>query len=121
MQNRRWIDCHNHTHYSNLRIIDAICKPEILIQRAKEIGLRGICFTEHECLSESIEICELRDKYPDIKLGIGNEIYLTDTRDKNQKYYHFILIAKDKIGHRQLRELSSRAWMNSYFDRGSLI
>lgn len=118
MQNRRWIDCHNHTHYSNLRIIDAICKPETLIQRAKEIGLRGICFTEHECLSESIEICELRDKYPDIKLGIGNEIYLTDTRDKNQKYYHFILIAKDKIGHRQLRELSSRAWMNSYFDRG---
>ena len=35
-----------------------------------------------------------------------------------QKYYHFILIAKNKIGFRALRELSSRAWMNSYWDRG---
>ena len=31
---------------------------------------------------------------------------------------HFILIAKDKIGHKQLRKLSSYAWMNSYYDRG---
>ena len=29
-----------------------------------------------------------------------------------------ILIAKNKDGHRALRELSSRAWMNSYWDRG---
>ena len=35
-----------------------------------------------------------------------------------QKYYHFILIAKNKVGFRALRELSSRAWMNSYWDRG---
>ena len=35
-----------------------------------------------------------------------------------QKYYHFILIAKNKTGFRALRELSSRAWMNSYWDRG---
>ena len=28
------------------------------------------------------------------------------------------MIAKNATGHRALRELSSRAWMNSYFDRG---
>ena len=60
----------------------------------------------------------MREKYPNLKFGIGNEIYLTQTRDKNQKYYHFLLIAKDLEGHRQLRELSSRAWMQSYYDRG---
>ena len=59
----------------------------------------------------------IRDKYPDFKLAFGNEIYLTETRDSGQKYYHFILIAKDAIGHRALRELSSRAWLNSYTDR----
>jgi DNA polymerase-3 subunit alpha len=48
----------------------------------------------------------------------GNEIYLTDTRDKGQKYYHYILCAKNAIGHKMLRELSSNAWINSYFDRG---
>lgn len=35
-----------------------------------------------------------------------------------QKYYHFILIAKDAIGAKGIREMSSIAWMNSYFDRG---
>ena len=60
---------------------------------------------------------ELREKNPDFTVALGNEIYLTDTRDRGQRYYHFILIAKDAIGHRQLRELSTIAWKNSYVDR----
>jgi DNA polymerase III subunit alpha len=48
----------------------------------------------------------------------GNEIYLTDTREPGQYYYHFILLALDGIGHEMLRKLSSIAWINSYFDRG---
>ena len=35
-----------------------------------------------------------------------------------QRYYHFILIAKDAIGAKGIREMSSTAWLNSYFDRG---
>ena len=42
---------------------------------------------------------------------------MTDDREPGQKYYHFILIAKDAIGHKQLRILSSLAWNNSYTDR----
>lgn len=61
---------------------------------------------------------KIHEKYPDFTIALGNEIYLTDTRDKGQPYYHFILIAKDAEGHRALRELSSKAWYNSYFDRG---
>lgn len=34
------------------------------------------------------------------------------------KYYHFILLAKDEIGHQQIREISSRAWMRSYMAKG---
>ena len=34
------------------------------------------------------------------------------------KYYHFILLAKDAIGHQQIREISTRAWMRSYMARG---
>ena len=116
------MELHSHTHYSNLRLLDAINKPKELIDYAAEIGLAGITITEHECLSGSIEINkyakEIKEKYPDFKVAIGNEIYLTDTRDSGQKYYHFILIARDSKGHRQLRRLSSLAWLNSYFDRG---
>lgn len=54
---------------------------------------------------------------PDFTIALGNEIYLTDDREPGQKYYHFILIAKDALGHKALRELSSIAWYNSYVDR----
>ena len=60
---------------------------------------------------------KFREEHPDFTVALGNEIYLTDTRESNQKYWHFILIAKDAIGHRALRELSSIAWQNSYVDR----
>ena len=78
--------------------------------------------TDHESLGGHIEIDKLQDKYkeanPDFKIVRGNEIYLTDTRDTGQYYYHHILLALDAIGHKMLRELSSIAWMNSYYDRG---
>ena len=60
---------------------------------------------------------KIKDKHPDFTIALGNEIYLTDTRDRGQKYYHFILIAKDADGHKALREMSTQAWRNSYVDR----
>ena len=61
------------------------------------------------------------DYWNNFKLVLGNEIYLTrnDLNKDNyvkgeDKYYHFILLAKDEVGHKQLRELSSRAWKRSY-------
>ena len=119
--NKRF-EVHSHTHYSNLRLLDCINRPKDLINRAIELGLTGIAITDHEALCGHIEINiyqqELLKEHPDFKVALGNEIYLTDTRDMGQRYYHFILIAKNKDGHRALRELSSRAWMNSYWDRG---
>jgi len=113
---------HSHTMYSNIRLLDSINKPKELVNRAIELGLAGIAITDHECVAVHPEInfyqSEIQKEHPDFKIALGNEIYLTDTRDKGQRYYHFILIAKNKIGHRALRELSSRAWMNSYWDRG---
>jgi len=120
MSNR--FEVHSHSHYSNIRLLDSINRPEKLIQRAIDIGLAGISITDHECLASSIEVNilakKIREENPEFKIALGNEIYLTDTRETGQKYFHFILIARDREGHRQLRELSSLAWMNSYYDRG---
>ena len=119
--NKRF-EVHSHTHYSNLRLLDCINRPKDLINRAIELGLAGIAITDHECLSSHPEINfyqnEVQKEHPDFKIGLGNEIYLVNNRENGQRYYHFILIAKNKEGHRALRELSSRAWMNSYWDRG---
>lgn len=110
---------HTHTELSNIRLLDCTIKLDALIDYCLELGLRGVAITDHESLSQSIEICkkqkELQEKNIDFKIAIGNEIYLTDTREKRQKYYHLILIAKDEIGHAQLRKLSSIAWYNSYY------
>ena len=89
------------------------------------MGLKGIALTDHEILAGHVEWLQLEKKLKeenkipkDFKCILGNEIYLTNDRSKSQKYFHFILIAKDTEGHKQLRELSSKAWYNSYYDRG---
>ena len=113
---------HAHSEYSNLRLLDSIIKIPTLIDRAIEIGLCGIAITDHECLSGAPQANfyaqEILKEHSDFKVALGNEIYLTLDRHMGQKYYHFILIAKNKTGFRALKELSSRAWMNSYWDRG---
>lgn len=115
-------DNHTHTTISNLRLLDCINDPIQLINKAIELGLAGIAITDHEALCAHMDVNEyakkLQETHPEFTVALGDEIYLTDTRDKGQKYYHFILIAKDAIGHRCLRELSTKAWLNSYYDRG---
>lgn len=114
-------ECHAHTDYSNIRLLDCISKTKNLINYAVEIGLKGICITDHESLGAHVEANkiqkELIDSGNDFKVGLGDEIYLINDREPGQKYFHFILIAKDAIGHKILREVSSTAWINSYFDR----
>ena len=115
-------EVHAHSEYSNIRLLDCINKLKGILKRAGELGLAGITLTDHECLSGHIKMNklakEIQKEYPDFKVALGNEIYLVDTRENGIKYYHFILIAKDAEGHKQLRQLSSLAWLNSYYDRG---
>jgi DNA polymerase-3 subunit alpha len=108
--------------YSNIRLLDCINRPKDLIDKAIELGLSGIAITDHECLSGHMEVNQyaqkIKEKYPDFVIALGNEVYLVDERESGIKYYHFILAAKDAIGHKALRELSSIAWYNSFTDRG---
>ena len=115
-------EVHAHSDYSNIRLLDCINQVPALIKRAAAMGLSGIALTDHETTSGhpvANFIAEtLAEEYPNFKVALGNEIYLCDSREMGQKYYHWILIAKNKQGQRAIRELSSRAWMNSFWDRG---
>ena len=117
-----YFSIHNHTSFSNIRLLDSINSPLSLIDHAIKIGLSGVVITDHEALCSHIKVNQyakkMRDAHPDFTIALGNEIYLTDTRDRNQQYYHFILIAKNEDGHKALKELSSTAWYNMYEDRG---
>lgn len=116
-----YFSVHNHDDTSNIRLLDCIIKPKELVNYARELNLKGVCITSHECLSSHMEYNEMATQFKneniDFKIGLGNEIYLVDERKPKQKYYHLILLAKDKIGHEQLRILSSKAWYHMYNDR----
>lgn len=111
---------HCHTEFSNLRLTDSLNKLEDTIDSAINLGLKGITITDHDCLSGHIKAIkyrkELRKKGIDFQVSLGNEIYLIDESEykKTNSFYHFILIAKDKIGYRQIKEISTRAWSRSY-------
>ena len=122
---------HNHTHYSNLRLRDAIVRETELLEYAGQLGHTVVGITEHESISNSIKLekayKKIKEKYPQLKMIRGNEIYLCrdgltgETFDKtSDKYYHFILLAKDSQGHQQIRELSTRAWNRSYVTQGKM-
>ena len=136
---------HNHTDYSNasLGFPDSINKYDKLIQSAYDLGLNGIAITDHECISghvQALKYYQSMTKDRPFQLILGNEIYLlsededsfmngtslpfdengNDNYYANNEtpYYHFILNALDNEGHKQIRELSSRAWYRAYTYKG---
>lgn len=120
---------HNHTQYSNARLRDCIIKEEDLIKYAVELGHEVVAITDHESVMNAVKVEKIYKKIkkdnPNFKVIFGNEIYLcrnglnaSNFDPKQDKYYHFILLAKDEEGHRQIREISTRAWSRSYMARG---
>lgn len=117
---------HNHTQMSNFRLRDCIIKEDDLVNRAIELNQSVVAITDHETISASIRIEKIKEKVKDkIKIIMGNEIYLcrdglnaSNFEAGTDKYYHFILLAKDYKGYQQICELSTRAWMRSYMSRG---
>lgn len=119
---------HNHTEYSNETLRDCINTVPGLIDLAIELGHECVAITDHETISSYIKAekyyKKIKEQHPDFKLIRGNEIYLTRngltaknydrTRDR---YFHFILLAKDLEGYKQICQLSTRAWERSYMSR----
>ena len=124
-----YVNAHCHSEYSNLRLLDSINGITDLINGAVKVGYNGVAITDHECLSGHVKAIrhvkegKENDKIPkDFKLILGNEIYLIDDIEKykneydskTMRYYHFLLLAKNKEGYKLLKKASSQAWSNSY-------
>ena len=128
------VNIHSHSHYSNTGgFKDSVIKPGDAMKYVASLGQKAISFSEHEMMGGHIkylDTCEaLKDKGvlpQDFKVILSNEIYLVDEQQmklqmENKErvpFYHFILVALDDIGHRQLRELSTRAWSRMFSWRG---
>ena len=96
---------HNHSMYS---LLDAYPTPEEYLQRAKEIGLKAFCITEHGNAYSWCYFDKLKKDYPEVKMLYGVEFYeCFDREDKNKdsKYFHLIAIARNERGRVALNEL----------------
>ena len=125
-----YINLHFHSEYSNITLKDSTNRIEqTILYLANELGQKGYAATDHEFIGQHVKILQTVDKLKakgkipqDFKVLLGNEIYLVDEQQMKEgianktgvRFYHFILIAKDEIGHRQLQEISSRAWSHMF-------
>lgn len=106
---------HTHTEHSNYINLDCMIKIEDLVKQAKALGHKAICITDHETVGGHMEALKYQK---DIKVILGNEIYLCKRKAIEEKKYvfpHFILIAKNANGNKALRELSTTAWCENSF------
>lgn len=120
---------HSHSEYSNLRLRDSINKLKETLWMAAKLGNTVVGLTDHDNLSSHLKAeriaRDIQKEYPDFRLIRGNEIYLcrnglnADNYNKETDgYWHFILLARDATGYKQLRKISTRAWDRSYMARG---
>lgn len=103
---KNYVLTHLHSVYS---VGDSATQPDDYIEKAKELGMKAICFTEHGNIYNFIKKKQLCDK-AEIKFILGVETYLTKTHEEKVKdNYHTILIAKNKSGIEELLEVITMA------------
>lgn len=128
------VHLHNHDQHSNLRLLDSTNKIEdMILHVANNLKQDGMALTNHETIAGHPEFLLTTERLKkegripqNWKPILGNEIYLVEEEDYQQacennksiKYYHFLLLSKNKQGHEQLRQLSTRAWLRSKMIRG---
>ena len=112
----RYNNYHKHTHYSNIRTLDSITKPEDYIKRAVELGHTTYFTTEHGYQGNIFEAQTLCEKYG-LKCIYGVEAYyVDDINDKSSRtMYHIILIAMTENGRKEINRIMSIANSDGYY------
>ena len=108
---------HLHSDYSNCTtIIDSATKPKLYVDRAKELGMTALAFSEHGNVLNWYEKKQIIEK-AGMKYVHGVEVYITEyiginelgEIDRIRDNYHCILLAKNEKGFREINKLVSIA------------
>ena len=105
---------HLHTEYS---LLDGVTKISELFDRVKELGQDAVAITDHGNMGAIIKKYQLAKK-AGIKLIFGFEPYITKdmkSRDRNDKNFHLILLAKNLQGYKNLIRLVSIANSEGFY------
>lgn len=101
---------HKHTHYSNLRTLDCVVKPEDYMQRAVELGHTTYFTGEHGFQGNLFESQTLCEKYGLKPIYSVEAYYVDDITDKSdRKSYHIMLIGMTKKARYEINKIMSIA------------
>lgn len=112
----RYINYHKHTHYSNIRTLDSITKPEDYMKRAIELGHKEYVTTEHGFQGNIFEAQTLCEKYG-LRCIYGVEAYYVDDMyDKSSRTnYHIMLVALTDNGRKAINKILSKANTDGFY------
>jgi len=99
-------------------ILDGYATPKEYLERAKEIGLKGFCISEHGNQYSWVYFDELKKDYPDLKMIYGVELYECfdiNTQDKDNKYFHLLAICKNEQGRIALNEIVTKSNLEGFY------
>jgi len=105
-----FVNLHSHTHFS---ILDALSSPKELFNRAKELNQSALAITDHGSLLAAHDSLKA-SKETGVKLIIGVEMYFVDdVANKDVRFRHIILLAKNAVGYKNLLTLNKKGFDNS--------
>lgn len=112
----RYNNYHKHTHYSNIRTLDCISKPEDYIKRAVELGHTTYFTTEHGYQGNVFEAQTLCEKYG-LKCIYGVEAYYVDDMlDKSSRtMFHIMLVALTERARKEINRIMSVANQDGFY------
>ncbi|HWP68116.1 MAG TPA: PHP domain-containing protein, partial [Rectinemataceae bacterium] len=114
----QFVHLHNHTDFS---LLDGAAPVKELVATAKRYGMPGLAITDHGNMFGALTFNKAC-KEEGINPIIGCEFYMAGSSRKEKagtesgnKYWHFILLAENQEGYKNLIKLSSIAYTEGFY------
>ena len=112
---------HVHTEYS---LLDGSNKIKECIARVKELGMDSVAITDHGVMYGVIDFYRAA-KAAGIRPILGCEVYVAPGSrfdketggDREERYYHLVLLAENDLGYHNLMKIVSRGFTEGYYYR----
>ena len=108
----RYVSLHHHSTYSYM---DGFGTPEQHVDRAVELGMSALAFTEHGNVSSHVRLEKAALK-AGVKPIFGCELYTGGVGDrKAQSKWHLTVLAENEIGYQNLMRLVTLGWAEGFY------
>ena len=112
------VHLHNHSEFS---LLDGYGHPEDYLKQAEKIRSPAFAITEHGNEYSWVYFEKLKEKYPNIKIIYGVELYEAfdmSVQDPKNKYFHLIALARNERGRIAINKLITKGEFEGFYYHG---